>query len=253
MKHILRLAVALALMTTTSAVADAQNALRMAAACAPRAVTAPLPIDALRLIGAQDSVVKQLFGTGDLVVIGGGRARGVELGQQYFVRRQALSRNRTGPHSVSTAGWIRVVAVDDTTSIALVDFACDGLRAGDHLDPYVAPALPPHAKLTHTPGGLGLSAPGRLLFGDNERTSGAVGDFMVTDLGQTRGAAAGMRFAIYRNVLVPGLPLTAVGEAIVVFADPETSVVRLTRARDAVYGGDLLIPRRPRGSEPAAR
>ena len=244
MKHILRLVVALALMTSTAAVAGAQNALRMAAACAPRAVTAPPSIDALRLIGAQGSVVRQLFGAGDLVVIGGGRARGVELGQQYFVRRQASGRNRTGPHAVSTAGWIRVVAVDDTTSIALVDFACDGLFAGDHLEPYVAPAIPPDANLTDTQGELDFSAPGRLLFGDNERTSGGTGDFMVTDVGETRGAAPGMRFAIYRNVNVPGLPLAAVGEAIVVFADPETSVVRLTRTRDAIYSGDLLIPRR---------
>jgi hypothetical protein len=67
---------------------------------------------------------------------------------------------------------------------------------------------------------------------------------MVTDFGETRGAVPGMRFAIYRNVNVPGLPLAVVGEAIVVFTEPDTSVVRLTRTRDAVYGGDLLIPRR---------
>ena len=244
MRHILRFAVAFALMTLTAAVAGAQTALQMAAACAPRAVAAPPPIDALRLIGAQDSVGRQLFGAGDLVVIGGGRARGVELGQQFFVRRPAAGRSRRGPLPVTTAGWIRVVAVDETTAIALVDFACDGLLAGDHLEAYVAPALPLDADRTDAQGEPDFSAPGRLLFGDNERTAGATGDFMVTDVGETRGAAPGMRFAIYRNLNVPGLPLAVVGEAIVVFADPETSVVRLTRTRDAIYSGDLLIPRR---------
>jgi hypothetical protein len=244
MKHVLRFAVAFALITSTAAVADAQNALRMAAACTPRAVTAPPPIDALRLIGVQDSVGRQLFGAGDLVIIGGGRARGVELGQQFFVRRSASGRSRRGPLPVTTSGWIRVVAVDDTTAIALVDFACDGLLAGDHLEAYVAPTLPPDANRTDTQGELDFSAPGRLLFGDNERTAGATGDFMVTDVGEARGAAPGMRFTIYRNVNVPGLPLAVVGEAIVVFVDPETSVVRLTRTRDAIYSGDLLIPRR---------
>jgi hypothetical protein len=244
MKHILRVAVALALMTSTAAVAGAQNALRMAAACAPRAVTAPPPVDALRLIGAQDSVGRQLFGGGDLVVIGGGRARGVELGQQFFVRRPTAGHYRVGPRAVTTAGWLRIVAVDEMTAIALVDFACDGLLAGDYLEAYVAPTLPLDADRTDTQGELDFSAPGRLLFGDNERTAGATGDFMVTDVGETRGAAPGMRFAIYRNVNVPGLPLAVVGEAIVVFADPETSVVRLTRTHDAIYSGDLLIPRR---------
>ncbi len=244
MKHVLRFAVAFALLTSTAAVAGAQNSLRMAAACAPRAATAPPPIDALRLLGVQDSVGRQLFGAGDLVIIGGGRARGVELGQQFFVRRPALGPGRRGPLPVTTAGWIRVVAVDDTTAIALVDFACDGLMTGDHLEAYVAPALPLDADRTDTQGELDFSAPGRVLFGDNERTAGGTGDFMVTDVGETKGAAPGMRFAIYRNMNVPGLPLTVVGEAIVVFADAETSVVRLTRTRDAIYSGDLLIPRR---------
>ena len=244
MTFVLRFALAVALMTSTAAVAGAQNSLRMAATCAPRAATAPPPIDALRLIGVQDSVARQLFGAGDLVIIGGGRARGVELGQQFFVRRSAMGQNRRGPLPVTTTGGIRVVAVDDSTAIALVDFACDGLSTGDHLEAYVAPALPPDVDRTDTQGELDFSAPGRLLFGDNERTAGATGDFMVTDVGATRGAAPGMRFAIYRNVNVPGLPLAVVGEAIVVFADPETSVVRLTRTRDAIYGGDLLIPRR---------
>jgi hypothetical protein len=118
------------------------------------------------------------------------------------------------------------------------------LLTGDHLEAYVSPSLPPGADRTDTQAEPDFSAPGRLLFGDNERTTGATGDFMVTDIGETRGAAPGMRYAIYRNVNVPGVPLAVVGEAIVVFADPETSVVRLTRTRDAVYSGDLLIPRR---------
>jgi len=244
MKHIIRFALALALITSTAAVAAAQNALQLAAGCAPRAGTPPPPSDVLRLIGAQDSVQRQLFGAGELVVIGGGRERGVALGQQYFVRRLASGHGRRGTRAVTTAGWIRVVAVDDTTAIALVDFACDGLLAGDHLEAYVAPALPVDAGRADTQGEPDFSAPGRLLFGDNERTAGATGDFMVTDVGATRGAVPGMRFAIYRNVNVPGLPLAVVGEAIVVFTDPETSVVRLTRTRDAIYEGDLLIPRR---------
>ena len=83
MRHTLRFAVAIALLVSTTAVAGAQDALLMVAACAPRAATAPPPIDALRLIGAQDSVVRELFGAGDLVVIGGGRAWGQGYGSPF--------------------------------------------------------------------------------------------------------------------------------------------------------------------------
>jgi hypothetical protein len=67
---------------------------------------------------------------------------------------------------------------------------------------------------------------------------------MVADIGQSQGATPGARFAIYRDVHRAGLPLAAVGEAIVVSAGSDTSLVRLTQTIDAVQTGDLLIPRK---------
>lgn len=251
MRHLTRFAGAFTLTFSMAALAAAQNVsppVQTAAACAVHALTTPVPIDALRLIGAQDSVGRALFGAGDLVVVAGGQARGVQLAQQFFVRRPTRPTVQgygagSGLRAATTAGWVRVVAVNDTTAIAIVEFACDGLLAGDYLDPYVAPVIPPDAERTDTSGEPDFSMPGRVLFGDNERSAGATGDFMVTDVGEARGAAPGARFAIYRNVGVAGLPLAAVGEAVVVFVDPQTSVVRLTRTRDAIYTGDLVVPR----------
>lgn len=247
MRHIFRLtgALALCMLTGDRALAQAVPApLQMAAECAPRATTAPTPVDALRLVGAQGSVARALFGNGDLVIVGGGGAHGVQLGQQFFVRRSTPTRAASGPRAVSTVGRIRVVAVNDTTTIALVELACDGLLAGDHLEAYVAPVVPADANRADTSGELDFTAPGRILFGDNARTTGATGDFMVTDVGEQQGAAPGMRFAIYRDVRAAGVPLAAIGEAIVVFTAPDTSVMRVTLTRDAIYSGDLLIPRR---------
>lgn len=250
MRHFIGFAGAFTLTFSMAAPAAAQGVsppVRTAAACAAHALATPVPVDALRLIGAQDSVGRELFGAGDLVVVAGGQARGVQLAQQFFVRRPPLQGRSAGSglRAVTTAGWVRVVAVNDTTAIAIVEYACDGLLAGDYLDPYVAPVVSPDAERTDTSGEPDFSMPGRVLFGDNERSAGATGDFMVTDVGETRGAAPGMRFALYRNVGVAGLPLAAVGEAVVVFADSQSSVVRLTRTRDAIYTGDLVIPRRP--------
>jgi hypothetical protein len=248
MKHIITFAAALVLVTAVARPGFPQGvpvALQTAAACAPQVASpVPVPDDALRLIGVQDSVGRALFGNGDLVIVGGGTARGVQLGQQFFVRRATRERGIFGPRALNTAGRIRVVAVNESTTIALVEVACDGLLAGDFLEPYVEPVLPLDVNRVDTTGQPDFSAPGRILFGDNERSTGAVGDFMVTDVGAQEGAVPGLRFAIYRDVGTPGAPLASVGEAVVISAAPETSVVRLTLTRDAIYTGDLLMRRR---------
>jgi hypothetical protein len=227
-----------------AAAQDLPNSIQTAAACAPRAATGELPRDILRLIGAQGSVPRYLYGDRDLVIVDGGTSRNVRLDQQFVVRRQASGYYQQERRGVITAGRIRIVAVNETTAVARVEAICDGLLAGDYLEPYVAEPLPAGVNSTAPTGEPDFSAPGRILFGDNERTVGGAGDFMVTDVGKTEGAAPGLRFAIYRDLQSPGLPLSPVGEAIVVFATSDTSVVRLTLTRDAVYSGDLLVLRR---------
>lgn len=243
----IRFAAAIALVTLTAAhaaAADLPMSLQTAAACAPRASAVPVPVDALRLLGAQDVVARELFDSSDLVIIGGGTTRGIQLGHQFFVRKLVPVYQPARVRAITTVGSVRVVAVNETTAIASVVFACDGMAKGDHLEPYVTITLPPDADRPDTSGEPDFSAPSRVLFGENERTTGAVGDFMLAEVGQDQGAVAGTRFAIYRDVGIAGLPLAAVGEAIVISADADTSVVRLTLTRDAIRSGDLLFPRR---------
>jgi hypothetical protein len=85
--------------------------------------------------------------------------------------------------------------------------------------------------------------PAHVLFGDYSRQIGGAGDMMIADIGQRQGAMLGARFAVYRDLHQAGLPLAAVGEAIVVSVGVDSSLVRLTQAADAVQTGDLLIPR----------
>lgn len=224
--------------------ADRLSPIEVAAACAPLPASS-LPADPLRIVGAQDTVPKTLYGGGDLVVIGGGSDRGLQPDQRYYLRREPLQDARsTGRRGGTTAGWIRIVAVNETTAIGIVEFACDGILRGDVLQPYADPVLPPDADRTDTTGEPDFDAAGRVLFGDNERTTGAAGDFLVSDLGDVKGLALGMRLAIYRDLRVEGVPLAAIGEAVVVSVGSDFSVIRVTRARDAVTAGDLVVPRR---------
>lgn len=222
------------------------NALQIAAACAPMPA-AWLPRDPVRVIAAQDSVIRLQFGTRDLVVLDAGANRGLQLNERFYIRRPP-SRLRHARWSdvrgANTAGWLRIVAVNADTAVGMVEFACDGLLPGDVLQPYSDPALPPNAGRPDASGNLDFNAAGYILFGDSERTTGAAGDFVVSNLGSAAGAASGSRFAVYRNV-GERLPLAAIGEAVAVTVDPNFSVIRITESRDAVASGDLLVPRRP--------
>jgi hypothetical protein len=270
-----RLIVALTLAALTALPVAAQDLpipIRIAVGCGPQATTESEPSDAPRIIGIQDSSPRSLYGPHDLVIVDAGTSHGMQLGQQFFVRRSVTSHDTTAPapragatpgwrgfvrrnmtshggaapgaRVVVTSGWMHIVAVNDNVSIATIDVACDGVLQGDYLEPYVEPATPSDADRTDTSGTLDFSAPAHVLFGDYGRRTGGAGDLMVADIGQSQGATLGARFAVYRDMHQAGLPLAAVGEGIVVSVGSDTSLVRLTRAIDAVETGDLLIPRK---------
>jgi hypothetical protein len=271
-----RFAVALSLAASTTLPVAAQEvpmAIRLAVGCGPQATTASAgPSDAPRISGSQDTSPRSLYGPNDLITVDAGTSHGIQLGQRFFVRRNETStsydagtvprvgdtsrwmgfvrRNMTynggatpGPHAIVTAGWVHIVSVNDSVAIAMIDNACDVIMQGDYLEPYVEPAAPPDADLTDTSGALDFSMPAHVLFGDYARQIGGAGDMMLADIGQHQGAMLGARFAIYRDLHQAGLPLAAVGEAIVVSVSVDTSLIRLTRVNDAVQTGDLLIPR----------
>src|SRR5688572_27769357 len=229
--------------------ADAQSlprtlsAAEIAVVCAPAFAVTQQPADALRIIGGQDSEVRLLFGPQDLVIVNGGTQAGVQIGQEYFVRRQFQFGRppRSQPQTVRTAGWLRIVAVNDTTAIAQLDMACDGVRAGDYLEPFTVPVVPAAGATPVTFAALDFSSLGRVMFGDEERRIGGTGDFMLIEYG-TVGVAPGTRVAVYRDLRRPGLPLTAVGEGLIVSVENGMPLMRITAARDAVLSGDYVVP-----------
>jgi len=228
------------------AAADESPGVVAAANCAPTVGSGAAPNGALQIVGGENPEARTLFGPGGQVVIGGGTRQGIQLDQRYVARRPMdwAMRKYIGRHAVNTTGRLRVVAVNETTAIALVEAACEAIMVGDYLVPYVEPTLPPDITQVDVSGELDFSAPGRVLFGDTDRVTGGTGDFMAVDIGEARGATPGARFAVYRDIQTAGVPIQPVGEAIVVFADKDTSIVRLTLARDAVQQGDLLIRRK---------
>src|SRR6185503_6378843 len=107
----------------------------IAQACAP-ALAFERPLQSLLITGGQDSVTRHVYGPGDLVTINAGSDNGIEVGQEYYVRRlqapRGTSMSRTSPGSIRTVGWGRVYAVDKTMSLMTISHACDAMNVGDY-------------------------------------------------------------------------------------------------------------------------
>lgn len=232
--------------------ADAQrdaatmSALETTVACSPPPSLVRPPLTAPRVIGSQDTVPRTLYGPHDLLVINGGLASGVQLGQRFFVRRENRFGTSYGRNTLSsrTLGWIRVVAVDNTTAIAAVEHMCDGIIAQDYLEPFVAPTVPAEAEHDKSGGEPDFSVLSRVLAANEDRRTAATGELVLIETGVGTSLSAGTRLAVYRDVRVQAMPLASVGDAVVVSVGQNVALARITRARDAVQTGDYMVVRK---------
>lgn len=252
-RHALVFATALALLALSAPTARAQSdpdmlsSAQLAFACALPPVTGPEPIAALRVAGGQDTVARTLFSNRDIVVINGGTLAGVQLGQRFFTKHQVAYGAGTAALTLAphTTGWVRIVAVNDATAVATVDYACDGISVGDYLETFSLPLVPADAD---RPSVSGLpdfsSALGHVLFGNEARDTGVTGDFMMVDRGARQGMVPGVRLAVYRDLHVNGVPLSVVGDAVVVSTTDTMSVMRIVNSRDVVHSGDYVVQKK---------
>src|SRR5262249_5720258 len=155
-------------------------------------------------------------------------ARGVQLGQQYFVRRPVIAgSDRAHPQAILTPGWLRVVAVNEQTAIAKLDHFCGALFPGDYLEPFRPPSLSSDLERNEATGDLDFTTMSRVLGGAENTSAGAGGSLMLIDRGEDRETKPGMRFAIYRDLHTTGIPLAAVGEGVVLTVGKTMSLTRI--------------------------
>jgi hypothetical protein len=205
------------------------------------------PVDAIRIVGSQDTVDRGTFGMPEVLVLNGGTNRGLKVDTLYFVRRlyrTAETQHDKLAHTVQTGGWVRVVAVNEKMALVSPVHACGDIRAGDYLEPFVAPVVQEgDAMLPLVQNELNFDEYARVLHGDIERRSAGTNEFATLDHGSDRNIRVGTRFAIYRDLKLAQNPLKRIGEAVAVSVGPSMTLVRLTSARDAVFPGDVMVPR----------
>ena len=203
--------------------------------------SAPRPTHRLVAAHEADAKLRRSYAAPDTLMIPGGTSAGLEVGQQFFVRRLLLAPTRqkpsqTAPGTVHTAGWITVIGSDSFAALARIDHACDGFLKGDFLEPFSAAPMP---TAIAAPGDPKFDDMGQLLFGNDGRRSFANGDMIVINRGAQHGVTAGARLAIYRDIRAGG-PLVPVGQAIVLTVGEDTATVIADRVRDALTAGDWV-------------
>jgi hypothetical protein len=217
------------------------------ACSAPAALSQPAA-DAPRIIGSQDTSPRTLFGPHDLLVISSGLGSGLELNQRFYVRRPNTFGTAYGHSTLTsrTLGWIRIIAVDNSTAIAAVEQACDGIMVHDYLEPFVAPSVPAEAL---SDAGLNRGEPdfsvlSRVLAGRDDRVTAAPGDLVMIQTGVGSTLTPGTRLAVYRDVRMAAVPLASVGDAVVVTVGDTVALARIMRAHDVVMTGDYMVVRK---------
>ena len=212
--------------------------------CAP-AITYEVPAVPLHVTGGQSLDARVAWAPGDLITINAGRNNGVQVGQEFFVRRLQKERDRSvsreTPGTVRTAGWIRVYAVDDEMSLATIQFACDSVEIGDYLEPFALPAAVPHGEKKGKPEKGNYA---RVLSGSDRRQSFGTGEFFVIDRGRDHGIAPGSEFVVYHDKKEPGNFLYEVADAVAVDVRDSSATLQLTSSRTAVMVDDYVSMRK---------
>ena len=209
----------------------------------PVAAHQPSP---LRIVAPHSNDNHEMSSRNGIVVLSGGVPQGVQPGQRFFARRLTAPRpNEVLPGgsigAVHTAGWLTVIAADENSALARVDYACDAVMSGDYLEPYSDPTLPPVAP---TGSRTDFSNMGRVLQGTDRNEMFGPGDFVSVDRGSSKGLAPGTRVAFYHD-RGNGAPLVEVGTGIVLDVAAETAKVVLDSTRFVIRTDDYWTIRQP--------
>ena len=218
-----------------------------ASVCGPARADAAVP--ALGTIRSRRNEGTQgLFAAGDELLIEGGTLTGLDVGQNFVVRRRyptALTYGRNlvvmGEHS---SGLLQIVAVEERAATAVVVYACDEMMMGD----YLAPFQPEPMRVSDPVGAPTFDTPARILFGDAGQMHGATRRLLVIDRGARHGVQPGQRLSLLRRSRFSNTTPATVGDAVVVAVRADSATIRVERATDVIFfgeGGDWAAPPRP--------
>ena len=212
--------------------------------CAP-SIAYEVPAVPLRVTGGQALGKRVVWAPGDLITINAGTNNGMQVGQEFFVRRLQKERDRAvtreTPGTIRTAGWIRVYAVDDEMSLATIQYACDNVETGDYLEPFVLLTAAPRGPKTGKPEKGNYA---RVIAGNDRKLVFATGEYVIIDRGKDHGIVPGSQFVVYNDKKQPGNFLFESAEAVAVDVRETSSTLHVTFSRMPVTVNDYVAIRK---------
>jgi hypothetical protein len=192
-------------------------------------------------VRSRRSAANGLYAKGDELVIDGGRLNGLEVGNNFVVRRTYRiewdPRTEIAEH---TAGLVSIVAVEEQTSVAVVIYACDEIMPGDRLAAFRPEPLRPPAPV----GKPDFRRASRILFPDIGQLMGAPRRLMVIDGGAEGGIRVGQRLTLFRRRPSGGNAPIVVGDAVVVAVRTDSATIRVEYVTSPISSGDWAAPHR---------
>lgn len=160
------------------------------------------------IVGAQQEESRRVFSQGDYVYINGGKEQGLSVGQEFSIVR---------PRGMIKGGWtkkkswlgvftqeighLRVTAVKDRVSVAMIDASCETAMFGDLLRPVKQRTAPERYDTENInrfsdPNG---KRDGRILLARGARELVATNDIVYIDLGREDNIKVNDAFTIFRR------------------------------------------------------
>jgi hypothetical protein len=180
-----------------------------------------------------------LYLEGSELVIDAGLDDGLLVGRNLVVRRHYHVHAANGADILAehSAGVVQIVTATAHSSVGLVIYACDAIRAGDFLASFKPEPL-------RDPDPIGAPAyydAARILFADEGQSLGMPLRMMVIDRGAVHGVRVGQRFTLFRQPAGADRR-TQAGQAVVVSVRKDSATIRIERVTDAVAAGDWAAP-----------
>jgi hypothetical protein len=242
-------------------------------------VTTQAPSPDIYVISGPESEVKSIFGEGNFVFINKGSSQGVKVGDEFLASRaesehidvpwfagQVALTKAMGTY-YADLGRVKVVSVQENTSVAQVTQVCGYLQRGDLLEPFherPVPTLKPDAAFDRFAPANG-KAKASVVFTKNFGQTGGTGTVVYLNLGSAQGVKVGDYFRLFHyqsdkrenlysykdtayrlwgfgTTPVPytskDLPRDVVGEAVVLRVGPNAASVMLINMLRDVFVGD---------------
>jgi hypothetical protein len=200
------------------------------------------PTESLGTIrSARSAGGKGLYAAGDELVIDGGTAGRLEVGQNLVARRSyRTSADADGAAGEHTAGLMQIVSVDRNTAAAVVVYACDELLPGD----WLAPFTPEPVRAPEPAGMPAFDRAARIVLTDQGQMIGAPRRLMVIDQGIDQGVRVGQRLTLFRPSRSGVRGPSVIGDAVVVAVRSDSATIRVQHVTDVIAMGDSAAPQR---------